>query len=507
MGIIARRGLNPETAGNVPTSRFAAAKVFYNNNHFAEAAGRFIAFLDNHTGHPLENDARRHALSAFNLARDVDNLRLLAERFEAITDLPGDLRDDIRKVKDAFNFQECFRIQGTKAYLKAAECFETYAAEFPKSERAASAVYNASINYFEAKKVEKALETQLGLYQKYKNHELAPKALFAIGEMYRQTTVYDEASKWYEAFVKNHPKHPLAEKALRYASIYRKTLGQNREAIKNLDLWLKKYRTEEAAPRVDLDIILILERMEDWRNVITAVDRHLRSFPNGPPGIRLQALNKRGLALNAQRKPRDARQSFEATVAYFNSLEERNVQSLDLTAIAAVAESHFQLGEVELQRARAIKLDSRSDKAIRKALEEKLEILARVKSTYEKVIAYNHPGWVIAASAQLGLAYEDLADAVENSPDPASIRHLDDVISAYRQEMSDQATQMRQLALFNYQRALGTAREFRWFNDYSERAERAVARLDLTDLSVKEYRLRPEQLTPNAGSPRFVGGQ
>ncbi len=507
MAIVKRRGMNPETKDNVPTARFAAAKVYYNNNHFPEAARRYLEFLDNHDGHLLVNDARRHALSAYNLAHDVDNLRTLATRLDGLGDLPPDLREDIQRVKNAFNFQECFRIQSTKEHLKAAQCFEKYATEFPNSERAASAVYNASINYFEAKRVEKALETQLGLYQKFKNDELAPKALFAIGEMYRQTTVYDEASKWYEFFVKNHPNHPLAEKALRYASIYRKTLGQHREAIRNLDLWLKKYRSEDVAPRVDLDIIQILEKMEDWRRIVTAVDRHIRAFPNEPPGIRLQVLNKKGLALAKMRKTREALAAFNETVAVFGAMEERNVQNLDMPAIAAVAESHFQLGEVELQRARAIKLDSRSDKAIKKALEEKLQILAKVKSTYEKVIAYNHPGWVIAASHQLGLAYEDLADAVENSPDPASIRNLPDVISAYRQEMTDQATQMRQVALFNFRRALDTAREYRWFNEYSEKAERAVARLDLTDLSVKEVRLRPNQLTPNAGVPRFLGGQ
>lgn len=507
MAIVNKRGLNPETKENVPTARFAAAKVYYNNNHFSESARRFIEFLDNHAGHPLENDARRHALSAFNLAHDVDNLRVLATRFDGITNLPPDLREDIQKVKNAFNFQECFRIQTAKEHLKAAECFEKYAQEFPNSEKSASAVYNASINYFEAKRVEKALETQLGLYQRYKNDELAPKALFAIGEMYRQTTVYDEASKWYEAFVKNHPTHPLAEKALRYASIYRKTLGQNKEAIKNLELWLKKYRSDDVAPRVDLDIIQIYEKMEDWKKMVSACDRHLKVFQTEPPAIRMQVLNKRGIALKNMRKGKEALQAFGATVAFFNTLQERDIQNLDMFAIAAVAESHFQLGEVELQRARAIKLDSSSDKAIKKALQDKLQILTTVKSTYEKVIAYNHPGWVIAASHQLGFAYEDLADAVENSPDPASIRNFDEVLSAYRQEMTDQATQMRQVAIFNFSRAMNTAREFRWFNAYSEKAERAVARLDLTDLSVKEVRLRPTQLTPNTGNLRFLGGQ
>jgi tetratricopeptide (TPR) repeat protein len=507
MELVAKNGPSPETAANVPLARFAAAKVLYNNNHFADSAGRFVAFLDQHPGHDLEGEARRHALSAYNLNRDVENLRVLANRLDGLPNLEPDLRADIDTIKREFGFQECFKFQTAHEHLKAAQCFEAYAKAHPDSPKAAAAVYNAAINYFDGKLVEKALTTQLELYNRYGKDELGPKALFAVGEMYRQTTVYDEASRFYEAFVKNHPTHPLAEKALRYASIYRKSLGQNKQAIANLDLWLKKYKTPEAAPRVDFDIILIQEKMEDYPKVVALADKHMAAYPNEPIGLRLQVMNRKGMALQKQRKGREARLQFQQTVDRFGQLAERDIQALDLAAISAVAESHFYLGEVELQRARAIKFDSSSDKKITAALEEKLKILATVKETYEKVIAYNHPGWVIAASAQLGFAFEDLADAVENSPDPTSLRSDDEALSAYRQEMTDQATAMRQKALENYRLGLDTARKFRWFNDFSEKAERAVARLDLNDLSVKEYRLRPSQLTPNSDLPRVLGAQ
>lgn len=505
MTIVAKKGENPETKDNVPTARFAAAKVYYNYNHFPEAARRFAAFLDQHPGHPLENDARMHVLSAYNLAADIDNLRAYANKFDGITNLPSELREDIQKIKNAFNFQECQKIQSRKEHLAAAACFEQYAAEFPQEGRAADAIYNAAINYFEAKQVEKALTTQLALYSKFnKRAELAPKALYAIAEMYRQTTVYDEASKFYEAFVKNHPNHALAEQALRYASIFRKTLGHYKEAVANLQTYLKKFPTNQNAPKVDLDIILILAKQEKWPQVVSAVQAHIKKYPNEPPSVRLQALNQAGLALSKQRKARDAMQAFQATVDTFINLEDRFKRDLDMAGISAVAESHFNLGEIELQRARAIKLEGRTDKVIRQAVADKLAIMAKVKDTYERVIAYGHPGWVIAASTQLGLAYQDLADAIENSPMPAALRGFQEAEDQHRQNMADQSSQIRQTALVNYRRAIERAREDRWFNDYSERAERAIAQLDLEDKSVKEYRLRPVQVTPNGGLPVFV---
>lgn len=504
MAIVAKKGENPETKDNVPTARFAAAKVYYNYNHFPESARRFASFLEQHPGHPLENDARRHVLSAYNLAADIDNLRLYANKFDGITNLPTDLREDIQKIKNAFNFQECQKIAARHEHLAAAACFEKYAREFPAEDRAADAVYSAAINYFEAKQVEKALTTQLALYEKFnKRAELAPKALYAIAEMYRQTTVYDEASKFYEFFVKNHPNHSLTEQALRYASIFRKTLGHYKEAINNLQTYLKKFPTNPNAPKVDLDIILILAKQEKWPQVVTAVNAHIKKYPNEPASVRLQAMNQRGLALAKQRKARDASQAYQATVDTFVGLEDRFKRDLDMAGISAVAESHFQLGEIELQRARAIKLEGRTDKQIKQAVADKLAIMAKVKDTYERVIGYGHPGWVIAASTQLGLAYQDLADAIESSPMPASLRGFEEAEDQHRQNMAEQSNQIRQTALVNYRRALDRAREDRWFNDYSERAERAIAQLDLEDKSVKEFRLRPVQVTPNGGLPVF----
>lgn len=507
MALIARKGENPETKDNVPTARYAAAKVYYNHNQFPEAATRFADFLDKHPGHPFENDARRQLLSSYNLPpANIDKLREYANKFDAIPTLPQDLKDDIRTIKNAFNFQECQKIAEAKKPLDAAGCFEKYAREFPKEERAVAALYNASLNYFEAKRVEKALETQRALYEQHKNHELGPKALYAIGEIYRQTTVYELASQWYEFLVKNHPDHPLAEKALRYASIFRKTLGQHKEAIANLERYLKTYPKEANAPRVDLDIVFILEKQEKWGQVYARANAHLKRFPSAPPSVTLQVLNKRGLALLKQNKGKEAQAAFQSTVDYYNRLDERFIRDLELAGIAAVAESHFQLGEVDLQRSRAIKLEAATEAASKKALDDKLAILAQVKEKYEKVIGYQHPGWVIAASAQLGLAYQDLADAVENAPTPKAIVRMPEVVDAFRQLMADNAVKIRQNAIVNYRRALDTSKEFRWFNDYSERAERAIAQLDLTDLSVKEFRARPDHLTPNAGTPDFRGG-
>lgn len=504
MAIIKKQGEKAQTAENVPMARFAAAKVFYNANHFDESAGRFAEFIEKHPDHRLVNDARRHVLSAYNLAHDVDNLIRYANLYDAIPSLPPDLKEDIQKIRNALNFQACFKDQQRGDHLVAAQCFEQYAREFPDEERAPEAIYNAGINYFEAKQVERALSTQLELYKRYRNNELAPKALYSMGEMFRQTAVYDEAAKVYEAFVKNHRGHPLEERALRFASIYRKTLGNYREAIANLKLWLSRFGDQPSAPRVNLDVIAILELQGQSRQVVSAVTAHLRRYRDQPASVRLQALNKRGLAYLELKQYPKAQAAFDETVAAFKELKESDILDLDLDAVAAVAEAHFHLGERLLRDARRVKLDSPSDKVMAKAIEEKMTLMASAKTTYDQVIAYGHPGWEIAAWNQLGLAYQDLAEAVENATVPRTIRHLPEVVDRWHQDMAERAKTIRDSAIRAYRSALEVARRERWFNAYAESAEAALAQLDLTDQSTKEYRLRPTHLKANSAHPSFV---
>ena len=504
MGIIDRRGSNPETADNIPPARFAAAKILYNANRFDEAATRFGEFYDKHAGHPFWEDAARHILSAYNLAHDVDNLRRYANLFEKNSQLmETTLAGDINRIRNEFNFQECFKFEQRDEHLGAAKCFVKYSEEFPGAQKAPAAIFNAGLNYFKAKRVEKALEMQKTLYEQYSTHELAPKALYSIAEIFRETTVYDQSADVYEFFVDSYPKHKLADKALRYASIFRKTLGHYDKAVRNIERYLKAYGDPETAAQVHLDVVLIHELAKKPARVLKAVKAHLKAYQAEDPAVRLQVLAARGRALEGmKRKEKQATQSFEETVAFYKTLTTDEADGLNLKAVSAAAEAHFNLGDSIMRRARYIKLAG-NEKKVQAAIKTKLELLADAKQLYESVIAYGHPGWTIAAYTQLGLAYRDLADAVEGAEVPKRIRHLEEAAEEYRTFMAEKAAPIRERALSSYQTALKIARETHWFNEWSEKAEKAIAQLDLSDRSVKEERLKPNHTRPNAGLPDF----
>lgn len=494
---------------NIPKALFISAKLYYDANHFDEASKRFIDFLDKYPKHDLARDAARSLLSCYNLSHDADNLEKWARTIEKKPNwLDDDMRENIARIKRELDFMACFKPEKEHRHLAAAKCFLRYSKEHSDSDKAPNAVFNAAANYFNAKQVEKAIKTQQYLYSHYGKTELGPKALYAIAEIFRNTTVYDQAANIYEHFFRNHPKHELARKALQYAAIFRKTLGQYDAAVEDLNTYLKRFPKDENAARVHLDIILIREKQERPKYVLAAVKKHYKKFkgrkgkPGEPAGIHLRVMGAQGKALRELKKYKDAAEVFRATVDYFQGLDEAAVAKLGMKAISAVAEAHFNLGKTVLRKAKAIKLKG-SEKKVQAALTKKMQLIKETKDIYNGVIRYGHPGWTIAAYTQLGATYRNLADTVENAEPPRRIRRDPMVVEEYKTMMAEKAEKIRAKAIESYHTALDTARKAHWFNEYSEKAEQAIAQLDLSDPSIKEYRLRPDHTGPNRSLPDF----
>jgi TolA-binding protein len=121
LAIIARKGVNKETAENIPRAKFLGAKILYDANQFDEAAPRFADFVDNYPGHEFWEDSARHVLSSYNLAHDIDKLQEYADVYGRNPKLmETDLKADIVRIRGEFNFQKCFKFEQKEEFLAAA---------------------------------------------------------------------------------------------------------------------------------------------------------------------------------------------------------------------------------------------------------------------------------------------------------------------------------------------------------------------------------------------------
>ena len=171
-------------------------------------------------------------------AFDAENLALLKA---GVPSWRAEQMDAAFRVFEALDFQACFEPEGRGERLEAARCFQRFVEAHPESGRVGEALWNSGVNWFEAGRVEEALQARQRLVNEHPGHELAAQALFGIAEVFRETTVFDQAAEIYEQFAAIHPRHELAQQALRHASVFRKVLGDHDEAVEAIETYLKRY--------------------------------------------------------------------------------------------------------------------------------------------------------------------------------------------------------------------------------------------------------------------------
>lgn len=484
---------------DVALAHFAAGKLYYNYNHFDKAIPHLEKMVGDYKTHPNSPDAAKLLLSSFNLKHEFSKLEDWAVKLAGTNLASGELNTTITKIRDQAEFNRCFDFEQTKENVRAGDCFMGYAAKYPDTELLDRALFNAAVNYTRAKRVEKALIAHGELYNKRNSSPLAPKALFSIGEIYRSLAIYSEASSFYEQFIQNHPKDPNVEQALRYASIFRKALGEYDAAVANYGRYLSLFPKSKQAPSVNFDVGLIYEKQKNYKELEKHYTKFLQIYQksDADTDLVLGAMLKIGTAMWNRKDYKKALLQFESVITLYNGLKPEIRNGLR-GGIAYVAEAQFMLGEKVLMDSRDIKLTSNN---LETAFKEKVQRIADARALFVKVIELQQPHWVIAGLNRVGLAYEELARTIEESPAPKGLN--EDQKTLYRDDLAVKAAGIKEKAIAAYNECLATARQLEWFNDYADQAAASLAKLDYAFKFIKEYRVRPTQYQYNSSPPSF----
>jgi len=200
-------------------------------------------------------------------------------------------------------------------------------------------------------------------------------------------------------------------------------------------------------------------------------------------------------------EPRKARETFISNTRLFAGLPYHKKRKVTSIGVAAVAESHFLVGQMILQKMEQ-KEFSGNAKAIGKTLVEKLKLIKESNKIFAKVIRYGNRNWTIAGFARTARAFEALAEKIVNAPVPREFRG--EAAEVYRQTLSDQATPIREKATKSYREALKLAVDLQWFNTYAQEAVEALTRLDYTFAFTKEFALKPAQMRTYGAVPTIA---
>ncbi|HVZ86871.1 MAG TPA: tetratricopeptide repeat protein [Polyangia bacterium] len=275
-------------APELVTIKYRKARIFYEYNHFDEAAKLFEDIVRKYPKHELAIYSANLLLDSLNAQGKTKEVVAWVDKFLEMPELMKDpefgkqmisLKSDTydmegHQYEKEKNFKECGR-----SMLAAAEALPDHA-------KHAERLWNAGQCFQNAHLVGQALKARLALIQAHPKDPLAQKALFRVAAGYHQLAYYSKASDYYEDYASKFPGEKKATDALGNATTFRIGLGESDKAIADMDSFVKFYgsRKPQDAAGVFFQMGDVYEKEKKYDELTKHLETYLKKWgPQGGP--------------------------------------------------------------------------------------------------------------------------------------------------------------------------------------------------------------------------------
>ena len=281
-------------APELPIIRYRKARIYYEYNHFDEAAKLFQEVVEKHPNHELAIYSANLLLDSLNAQGKTKEVVAWVDKFLEMPNLMKDpefgkqmisLKSDTydlegREYEKLGNFKECGR-----SLLAAADAL-------PDHPKHAERLWNAGQCFQNAHLVGQALKARQQLIKEHPKDALAQKALFRVAAGYHQLAYYSKAAENYEDFAAKFPGESKATEALGNATTFRIGLGESDKAIADMDSFVKFYgsRKPQDAAGVYFQMAEVYEKDKKYDELQRHLESYLKKWgTHGGPDRQIQA--------------------------------------------------------------------------------------------------------------------------------------------------------------------------------------------------------------------------
>lgn len=326
-----------DNAEDLLVIKFRRARIYYESNHFEEAALMFRDYALNHKGnYPNDEYAANLYFDSLNVlatqqqpvrpaclgALETDSQQICQlycstdadrSRYGDLCPVCANIECSVKRQRaEAFHNAGRF-IEAGNAYLDIVELNSTRG-EGQQCGAIPELLYNAAIDFETGYQIGQAIYVRNLLIETYPSHELAKKAIYLTGANFHAIAWYDNAAQWYERFAREFAAEdgsgcrpdevssnrcPIAHQALMNATLFRLGLGQIDQAKADAELFARNYgRTKPYdTARIQYAIGSYYEHREQWDQVVLYYSKYIRDYGRtAPPHLLLQAQALRGRA-------------------------------------------------------------------------------------------------------------------------------------------------------------------------------------------------------------------
>ncbi|MBM76631.1 MAG: hypothetical protein CMK59_14590 [Proteobacteria bacterium] len=380
----------------------------------------------------------------------------------------------------------------------AANGFRDYVDAFPEAENAPNVLNTSAVYYYKIKDMAKTMETRHLMIDKYPTSKYYIDHIAELGYAYETIADFETASQWYEKLFEIDKEHASAKDAFYTASLFRESLGQWEQAIANKEKYIQAYPEDERVLGMKIDIPKVYQKFDQIDKAKSAYNNFQKNPPKDAPiEFVFFARMKYGEILRDENRPDRLDKHWDMVLKQFEKLDE---EKMTPQMKVFKAEAAFERAIYSSQKYMDSKISGPSsssasqksiDRALKKQLKVKTEGLQKTEEKYNEVIAIGGGEWTLAAVVQIGRAYDNYAQTIQNSYIPTYLS--EDQKELYNMQLEDRTYQYQQKAIAYYQKALEVAFELNLYNETT-----AFATRRLGELRPEEYQpLTEDLLDPN----------
>lgn len=472
---------------------YRLGSLHYYYNHFDQALEIFNQIIK---GYPKSKEAEYSAnliLDIYNLKKDYVGLEKAAS---SILSVPGfsssPVAAQISGIKQRSAFKQAEELEKTKDYTKSAMAYEEFAAKNPGGDLAVTARFNAAVNYERANDLGKAIVMYAAILGTRGNqHEdMRKKSRRFLAALYERTGQYEKAADAFEKYAEENPKDPISTDFYYNAAVIQHGMKHYNSALKNYEKYYAKSKKRDKT-----QVLFLIATMWEARNnssrAIAYYEQYLKDNPTNARGVieahfTIAKLNER---LGRRTK---ADEWYEKTIAVQRRLSKQG----QTIGVPQAAEAKFKQVYKIYEELRAIRIPANPQNQA-KAVQQKLNLLNRLKEQLKTVIAYDDGHQIVAALSLQGQALQHMAAAIYGAPKPKGLKPEE--LKLYQDGIDKLARPFQDQAVEAYKAAIAKGNSLQGYNDWLKAAVTELGKLNKDAAADRGEEVTLTQLTDKMG--------
>ncbi|MGF1510130.1 MAG: tetratricopeptide repeat protein [Myxococcota bacterium] len=481
----------PEKAEQLTIVKFKAAKVLYEYNRFDEAVARFEHIVKAHPDSDQAEPAANLVIDVHNLKEDWQALYRSASAYLASSQLVErrpKLRTDLQRYAQFAKFKLVQSLEkdvkdGRRDLNEVAKAYQEFYEEFPGSENADKALFNASVAWDKSGSKEQADLLRQRLLEEYPNSPLRVDVAYYLARQHEERTEFLLAARGYAGFAKKYPQDERARDALYNAAAFYSGTGRVRTAAKLRLRYLEIYGKTSGAEAEGADIYwTVATELERSGRIKIAADRYKDFVKAYPRDERVWDAMWHEARLRTRMRQIGAARRLEGEIERRYRIASRRgeapASARRWMAQLRLRELQDEYRDYRNERVRAPSL--RNPAPFQKSLRTKARMRDGLVRGYTDVVTeYSDAEATVQALLRIAQAWDVFVDAVVGLPCPRGIPR--DACELVQQSLNETAAPARSAAVEAYRVCAQKSREVRV---YSDAAKTCVSTLEERGVTV-----------------------